>query len=199
LQVRGAEVVPGANDNASGVATVLRLAERHGGRLEHFDLWVLLTAAEEGMLLGMREWLRAHRDELDPERTIFVNVDIAGYGTVRYTTREGLAFPRSHARELIELCEQIRDEDHERRYDARPLDSRLVTDAYVPTLHGYRAIQITCLPELNIAPHYHQPSDTPDHLQPEALERAFEFCSQLIQRIDQRLASQAIAAPRRAC
>jgi hypothetical protein len=196
LQVRGAEVVPGANDNASGVATILRLAERHGGRLEHFELWVLLTAAEEGMLLGMREWLRAHRHELDPERTVFVNVDIAGYGTVRYTTREGLAFPRSHAHELIELCEQIRADDRERRYDARPLDSRLVTDAYVPTLHGYRAIQITCLPELNIAPHYHQPSDTPDHLQPEALERAFEFCSELIRRIDQRLPLQGIAAHR---
>jgi Peptidase family M28 len=171
----------------------VRLAERHGGHLEHFDLWILLTAAEEGLLLGMREWLRAHRDELDPERTVFLNVDIAGYGTVRYTTREGLAFPRSHARELIELCEQIRADDRELRYDARALDSRLVTDAYVPTLHGYRAIQITCLPELNIAPHYHQPSDTPDHLQPAALERAFEFCSDLIQRISRRLGPKSTA------
>ncbi|TML33294.1 MAG: hypothetical protein E6G29_12370 [Actinobacteria bacterium] len=37
--------VPGANDNASGVATVLRLAERYGEDLEYFDLWVLFTAA----------------------------------------------------------------------------------------------------------------------------------------------------------
>src|SRR6266498_1057107 len=48
LEVRASEVVPGAADNASGVATVLRLAERHGGRLRHFDLWVLFTGAEEG-------------------------------------------------------------------------------------------------------------------------------------------------------
>jgi hypothetical protein len=40
LEVRGSPPVPGAADNASGVATVLRLAERHGGRLRHHDLWV---------------------------------------------------------------------------------------------------------------------------------------------------------------
>jgi len=187
LQTRRAEVVPGANDNASGVATVLRLAERFGGQLRNYDVWVLLTSAEEGLLLGMREWLRAHRHELDPDRTVFLNVDIAGYGTVRYTTKEGFAFPVRYSGELIELCEEIRAEDREDRFGARPMVSRLATDACVAALHRYRAIQISCLPELNVAPHYHQPTDTPDRLQPEALERAYEFCSQLVERIDKRL------------
>jgi acetylornithine deacetylase/succinyl-diaminopimelate desuccinylase-like protein len=76
-------VVPGAADNASGVATVLRLAERYGDDLDHFDVWVLLPGAEEGLLLGMRAWMRKHRRELDRARTIFLNVDMVGTGTVR--------------------------------------------------------------------------------------------------------------------
>lgn len=70
LQIRASEAVPGAADNAAGVATALRLAERHGGRLRNFDVWVLFTGAEEGLLLGMREWIRRHKHELDPRRTM---------------------------------------------------------------------------------------------------------------------------------
>ncbi|MBA2257132.1 MAG: M28 family peptidase, partial [Thermoleophilaceae bacterium] len=51
--------VPGAADNASGVAAVLELARRYGGELDHLDLTVLFTGAEESMSLGMREWLRS--------------------------------------------------------------------------------------------------------------------------------------------
>src|SRR3954453_4412638 len=104
-------VVPGANDNASGVATVLRLAERYGGDLEHFDVWVLLTGGEEALGEGMREWMRHHRRALDPASTIFLNVDTVGGGTVRYARREGpLLGARPHPR-LRELCEQLADED----------------------------------------------------------------------------------------
>jgi hypothetical protein len=188
LQVRAAQVVPGAADNASGVATVLRLAERYGGRLRHHDVWVLLTGAEEALLLGMREWLRRHQHELDPRRTIFLNIDEAGHGTVRYATREGLDFARPYDQELIELCDHVRAADHDGRFGAQSMVSRFATDACVAALHGYKAIRISCLPELNIAPDWHQPTDTPERLQPEALERVFEFCSQLIERIDDRVA-----------
>src|SRR5215218_9401666 len=111
LQVRASEAVPGAADNAAGVATVLRLAERHSGRLRHFDIWVLFTGAEEGLVLGMREWLRTHRGELDPRRTIFLNIDEAGYGTVRYATNEARDPADPDAPTLRELCDQIRAGD----------------------------------------------------------------------------------------
>jgi Peptidase family M28 len=88
LEVRASAPVPGAHDHASGVATILRLAERHGGRLRHHDVWVLFTGAEEGLLLGVREWVRRHKHELDPQRTTFLNINEAGYGTVRYATND---------------------------------------------------------------------------------------------------------------
>jgi hypothetical protein len=179
---------PGANDNASGVATVLRLAERYGGTLDHFDVDVLLPGAQEGGALGMRAWLKRHRKTLDPLGTIVLNVDEVGAGTVRYAAKEGpLLALRQHPR-LAKLCEQIRDEDAgEGRYEARPVTARRPGDAYVARAHGLPAITISCADALDRAPHHHRPTDTPDQIDPAALERAFGFFSELIELIDEQI------------
>jgi hypothetical protein len=196
LQTRASEVVPGAADNASGVAAVLRLAERHGRRLHHFDLWVLFTGAEEGLMLGMRAWVRRHRHELDSQRTIFLNLDEAGYGTVRYATSEGHDVARRNGPTLSDLCDEIREEDPAGGFDAQPMPELGLADASLAAQQGYKAIRIACLPEPTYAPEYHQPTDTPERLEPAALERAFEFCSQLIERIDERLVVDPVHADR---
>jgi len=188
LEVRASEPVPGAADNASGVATILRLAERHGGRLRHHDVWVLFTGAEEGLLLGMREWVRRHEHELDPQRTIFLNIDEAGYGTVRYATSDGRNSTAADRRpSLIELCDEVRVEDHGGRFGAQPMPQLGLAEGAVAAQHGFKAIRIACLPEPTFAPEYHRSTDTPERIDRQAPERAFEFCSQLIEKIDDRL------------
>ena len=170
------DVVPGANDNASGVATVLRLAERYGGSLEHFDVWVVLTGAEEGFALGMRPWLKRHREELDPETTAFVCVDMAGYGTPKFARKEGLIFPTGYHPSLTSLAEEA---------GAEPYVSRLVTDSHPARAAGFPAIRISSLGARNWVPNYHRPTDTPDRLEPEALARTYEFCCEFIELIDE--------------
>lgn len=179
--------VPGAADNASGVATVLALLERHGGRLDHLDLWALFTGAEETMGLGMREWLAAHRSELSPERIVFINLDKVANGTVRYITREGLVVPAGHDPWLVELCEEIAAEDEQGRFGARGAVSHETSDALVARARGFRTITVSCLGALDYQPNRHQPTDTPDRVDPAALERGLEFSSELITRIDARL------------
>ncbi|MFL5887216.1 MAG: M28 family metallopeptidase [Thermoleophilaceae bacterium] len=188
-------VVPGASDNASGVATVLRLAERYGGDLDNFDVWVLFPGAEEGLMLGMREWLKRHRKELDAARTIFLNVDKVGHGTVRYVTKEGFVVAHAYHPTLVDLCDQIAEEDEEEgRYGARPVASRNGTDATAARSRGFPAITISCLNALDYDPTYHQATDTPENIDPEALERAFGFCSELIELIDERVGKDLVAA-----
>ncbi len=183
---------PGAGDNASGVATALRLAESRGGDLHHLDLWVLLTGAEEPMALGMREWLRRHRAELPRDRTVFVNLDKVAAGTVRYTTKEGVVLAAATDPELVAMCEEIGAEDGEEgRYGARPLVARGTSDALPARARGYRSITISCLGALDYQPNQHQPMDTPDRVDADALERAFGFSSALIERIDERLGAEA--------
>src|SRR5207249_1457939 len=64
-----AKVVPGASDNASGVAAVLEVAERlERHPTENVDVWVVFTGAKEGFMLGMQAWLKEHAEELHRER-----------------------------------------------------------------------------------------------------------------------------------
>jgi Iap family predicted aminopeptidase len=171
------DVVPGANDNASGVATVLRLAERYSGRLEHFDVWVVFPGAEEALLLGMREWMRVHRRELDRERTVFLNVDIAGNGTVRWIEKEGLVIAMRYHPTLVQICEEIGD--------GRGMSSRNATDALIARGAGFPAITITARNALDYAPNWHQPTDTPDRIDLDSLDRTYEFCCALLERLDE--------------
>ena len=181
-------VGPGANDNASGVATVLRLAERYGDDLDHFDVWVLFTGGEEALAEGMREFIRRHRREFDPTTTVFLNVDSVGHGTVRYSRREGpLYAARLHPR-VIELCDQIAAEDAEEgRYGARPITIRAITDAAPARRARFPTVTVSCRNAIDQVPELHRHSDTPDRLDDEALERAFGFCSELIELIDERI------------
>nr|MDQ3936038.1 M28 family metallopeptidase [Actinomycetota bacterium] len=183
------DIVPGANDNASGVVTALRLAERYGDSLDHFDLWVVLTGSEEAFAQGSRAFLRRHRAELDRTSTVFLAIDKVGFGSVRYARREGLLLARSYHPALLDLCDQIADEDAEddNRYDARSIVSRSVTDAVPARAAKLPAVSLSCLGERGYAPHYHQPTDVPENIDPEALERAFGFCSELIELVDEEI------------
>jgi hypothetical protein len=180
------EVVPGANDNASGVATALRLSERYGDSLDNFDVWVVLTGSGEAFARGARAFVRRHRRELDRSRTVFLCVDRVGAGTVRYARREGLLLARSYHSMLVGLCDQIAAEDggDEDRYEARSIVSRSFADSVPARAAGYPAVSVSCVGERGYAPHYHQHSDLPDNVDPEALERAFGFCSELIELLD---------------
>jgi Peptidase family M28 len=176
--------VPGANDNASGVATALRLAERYGGTLDHLDLWVLLPGAQESGALGTRAWLKQHRRSLNSRTTLVLNVDEVGAGTVRYATREGPLVPLKQHRQLHALCRQLDTEDRdEPRYRVEPTKLWRATDAYAARARHLAATTVSCAP----APHHHQPDDTPGNIDREALERAFGFCSELIELIDEEI------------
>ena len=183
------EPVPGANDNASGAATALRLADRYGDDLDNFDLWVLFTGSEEAFAQGARAFLRRHRRTLHKRNTVFLCIDKVGHGTVRYARREGLLFARSYHPVVLDLCRQIAEEDadDEDRYGARSIVSRTVTDAVPARARGFAAASISCVGERGYVPHYHQPTDVPENVDPEALERAFGFCSELIELIDEEI------------
>jgi hypothetical protein len=177
-------VVPGANDNASGVATALRLAERFsaGSALRHFDLTVLLPGAEEGFLLGMRAWLRRHKKELDRSSTVFLNIDTVGHGTVRWQSKSGFVFPLAFHPALVGLCDELAEE-----HRARGVVRRSITDAYAARSAGFPAITIGCLNAMDYVPTYHQHSDTPENVDIDALDRAYHFCADLIELIDERI------------
>jgi hypothetical protein len=186
LDIALSDIVPGANDNASGVATVLRLAERYSGELQHFDVWIVFPGAEEGLLLGMREWMRVHKRELNRENTVFLNVDIAGSGTVRWVEKEGLVAAMRYHPTLVNMCEEIAED----RDTGRGMVSRDASDALAARSAGFPAITITSRNALDYAPHWHLPTDTPDRIDLDSLDGTYEFCCALLERLDDSIGAE---------
>ena len=60
------DAAPSPARDAAAV-TAIRLASELSGKLEHFDLWLVLTGSERPFALGMGGWLRRRRKEIDPE------------------------------------------------------------------------------------------------------------------------------------
>jgi hypothetical protein len=157
----------GANDNASGVATVLRLAERYSSRLDHFDVMVLLTGASAHHALGMRSWLKRHRRELEPSAIAVVSVDAVGDGTPHYAIKEGPIFASRLHPTLVELCAE--------NEAATPYVSRELSDAYAARAAGLPSIRISSRTQKGAAA---------DHADPDALARSYDCVSDLVERID---------------
>jgi hypothetical protein len=166
----------GENDNATGAVLTLRLAERFGGRLDHFDVHVLLAGGQKAVAAGSRAFFKRHRRHLAPERTVILNLDAVGSGTIRYTTREGpLVAIKSHP-QLVQLCRAIAEDDEdENAFGARAMTNRSPSDGYAARSAGLPAITISCRGRLDYIP---------ARVDNEAIARAEGFCAELIRRLD---------------
>jgi hypothetical protein len=184
VDVALSEPVPGASDNASGVAAVLELARRLAvAPPANLDVWIVFTGAKEGLMLGMREWMRAHEDDIDPRRTFFVNVDNVGAGTVRAVSAEGFLIIYRHDQRLVALATEAAATPLERT----PYVWRLGTDGTLPAMRGFPSITICATDRYGRVPHFHRQSDTAERIEPASVERAVELAEALVQKIDGRL------------
>lgn len=185
-------VVPGANDNASGAAVAISLArelEREPAR--NLDPWIVLTGGGECGWEGMRSFIRSHKDELDPFKTIVLAIDSVGKGDVRWALSEGLTVSFDMDARVSQLCEAVAEADRAsaKRYRAAPMRHGYATDALAARTRGIRASAITCREPGALTPaNHHAPADTPDAIDPEALDRAEAFTLDLIRSLDRDLA-----------
>lgn len=194
VDIELSDVVPAANDNASGVAAALALAtDLDRDTPEHLDVWVLLTGGGEALQEGMRAFVRSHRHELDRTNTFFVCLHALGRGRVRYEAGGGWAVTHTMNRRLVELCDAVGEADREgeNRYGARPLYHGYANDATVARVWGYPAIAIQCLTDAGIVPGQRTLHDIPENVDEAALERARDFTLELIRALDRDLGRRA--------
>lgn len=189
IDVALSDPVPGANDNASGVAVVMELLRRFkGSQLKNLNICALFPGAEEGLMLGIREWIRVHGSEFDPSTTYFLNIDNVGGGTPRYISKEGFIFLFDYDSRLIEICDVIAEEEAGKEGPSvLPFKLRTCSDGLVPLLAGYPAITVMSFDD-GVLPNYHQPSDTPDNIDPEALAKSLAFAERIAIKLDQTVA-----------
>jgi Peptidase family M28 len=194
IDIALSEIVPGAYDNASGVAAALSAAEKlTTNPPENLDVWVVLTGAEESFCEGSRAFVRAHRKELDRDRTAFVNVDSVSHGSVSYEISQGPVISIHHDPQLIELCQALSAAG---AAEAHPIRHPLLDDALPPRIRKHRAITIrTTDADGNLAPWYHTHEDVAERVDGEALTRATDFVVALARLLDREAGRRAAQAP----
>jgi len=179
-ELRG-EDVPGANDNASGVAVAAQLAlEIAADPLEHTRVVFLATGCEESGLLGSQAFLRSR----NTTRWLFVNFDnVGGDATLRFVTREGVGTRWDADPLLVALAGRIGAQRPELGLEPSDAPIGLTYDASPVLARGGRAITFVA-GDGGVIPNYHWPTDTTDNVDPAALARALEVGREMIARID---------------
>ena len=155
--------VPGANDNLSGVAVLVALAESLRRRpLEGLRVILLSAGAEEALQEGIRGFARRHFGSLPRERTWFLNLDTVGSGNLVLLDAEG---PLRMEPYDAAFCDLVADRAAALGIPVRRgLRSRNSTDGVVPNRHGYPTACLVSIDDEMLLPHYHLPTDLPEHV-----------------------------------
>ena len=174
----------GANDNASGAAVVLSLAERLArAPLAHTEVWALGSGCEEVGSYGAQAFIARHREALADLVAISID-NVGGRGAgVCYTSVEGMVFPLRPSRELFALAEEVRVERPELRAYPKPYTT-LHTDATAFMSHGVPTLSFVGLTPDGVIPDWHQVCDTVERVDPTTVERTEAFVLELLQRLD---------------
>jgi hypothetical protein len=162
LQVSRGATVPGASDNATGVAAVLALVERFAADpLPGVETIAVLTGAEESGMGGMAAWMAAEGSALDPATTLVLGLDTLGAGEPMVISSEGPLWRVAYRGEDLDLA----DAGAARAGVPAPRRFRIGgwTDPVLARLAGLPTLSLLSL-RGNAFSDYHLPTDTPDRV-----------------------------------
>jgi Zn-dependent M28 family amino/carboxypeptidase len=158
------QTVTGANDNLSGVACLVALAELLSRRPQPgLNVMLVSCGAEETLQDGIRAFMTRHGDELSPERTSFVNLDTVGSPHLVMLEGEGPIWMEHYAgewlRDMLERTAQRMEIPLERGFLARAS-----TDSVIPSRAGHPIATLVSITDWRSPANYHLPSDIPANL-----------------------------------
>ncbi|MGI5836636.1 MAG: M20/M25/M40 family metallo-hydrolase, partial [Chloroflexota bacterium] len=165
-------VGPGANDNASGVGTLLELASAVRGREYPFDIVFVAFGDEEIGLIGSKKYVESLGEQERSQIVAMVNLDMVGVGD--HFEIEG---DKDLADHTIELAISL-------GYEAREMALKLgmssdhasFLDAQIPAVFIHRVDD----------PYYHTKQDAVDNIAAEHLEAAGKIAYYLIEELARR-------------
>jgi hypothetical protein len=169
LDIARGRIVPGANDNLSGCAALVALAE---GEAPPLRVILASCGAEEVLQGGIYAFVEQHLARLDPARTWVLNLDTIGSPELFMLEGEGPfvmedyrdpAFRDAVAAAAERVGPPLR----------RGCRARTSTDSVIPNRAGYpTACLASWEPETKLLSNYHLPTDVPENLRYETIERA---------------------------
>lgn len=163
LDIARSQVVPGANDNLSGVAVLVAFAEelqRHP--IEGLRVIFASCGSEEVLQGGVHGFFERHRHRLPADRTWVVNNDSVGSPKLALLEGEGPFVMEDFEERFKDMIESVAAEGEiELR---RGLRARLSTDSVVPHRAGYPVASLCSVNAWKALSNYHWPTDVPENV-----------------------------------
>jgi hypothetical protein len=180
------QVVPGANDNGSGVVTLLALAERLVAEPPRDIRVILLSAgAEESFSEGIKAFGERHFGELPRASTFFLSIDQVGSGDHLLVLRgEGFLKIREYPTRALELMDGLAAELGIRLYPNLRLHNG--TDGLEPLAAGYETASLCGCNDLKQPGNYHWPNDVSEHVEFGTIADAVRLTEAAVRRLDER-------------
>lgn len=174
--------VPGANDNLSGVATVLGLARTLRERpVAGLRVLLVSTGSEESFMEGMQAFARRHFPSLPPDRTHVVCVDTVGSPTLMQLEGEGMLVMRDYPERFKHLVSAAAADAGVEL--VRGLRFRNATDGLIALKAGYPTVMLGSIDRYKAPANYHWPTDTPENVDYDTLVGAIRVCDGTIRRL----------------
>lgn len=172
------EDIRGANNNASGVAALLGVAEAlRRNPVEEADVWIVALGSHEAWMSGMRHFLPAHR--LPRDRTYFINLEAVGAGRLHYLKTEGFLYALRADKQMTGLANAIAADRPVRAGVLRAVP----TAAHVPLSRGMKALTVMGLDDAGLPAHWNQLSDRFTAVEEKTIEEAIDFTLALARRV----------------
>lgn len=178
---------PGANDNASGVAALLAVAERLAAApLQHTEVWFVFVGAGETGAAGVHALLDSFGRDLTTAQ--FLNVTRVGSGRLvladRYTGRAYLTgylpSPRALAvAEAARTTQPVLGVERGTLADADAVATLTRRGYHGATLTGYD-------PRTRVPTGWHAPDDIPGRVDVDCVERAVHFIAAVAAEVEAR-------------
>jgi Peptidase family M28 len=156
--------VPGANDNLSGVAALVALAESlRAEPIEGLKVMLVSCGAEETLQDGIRAFIDRYGEDLAPDKTWFLNLDTVGSTGLVMLEGEGPAWMEDYSdpafRDLV--AESAADVGVSLE---RGIRARASTDSIIPSRAGFPTATLVSVMPWRIPGNYHLMSDVPEHI-----------------------------------
>ena len=177
------DLVPGANDNASGVAVVLELMNTISKNpLKNTEVISVLTGCEEAGCGGILEFLKQYGQQY--REAFYLNFDNIGAGTPIFASKEGMFFRHHADKEILQLARLVQEENPNIKVEEQPY--RLAyTDGTAAMVRGYKVLSFLALDEYGVPLHFHWMTDTIENLEEETMVTVKDFGLKLIYKIDE--------------
>jgi hypothetical protein len=176
--------VDGANDNATAVACLLGLGTQLKQQpLEHTEVWLAFTGAEEVGCLGVHALLDAHGAEL--ANAWFLDFEMVGAGTISYITQHsGLSYLNGYRPDDESAAWALETARAHPEMGVRGAPMTIVEEVGALRWRGYRGICLTGVGADGWLVNWHQYSDNIANIEPACIEKAARFAWAMMKVLD---------------